>query len=153
AFHDIRREEDARVMREGVASVDGAIEFVLRLPPALPKAIASSSATPWITAHLAHIGLQEAFGAMIFSGKEHVARGKPAPDLYLYAAQQLGIAIDRTVIIEDSPVGVMGAVASGAHVIGLCAGLHCGPDHAARLRALGVHDVARDFAEVARLIA
>lgn len=153
AFHDIRREEDARVMRDGVPSVDGAIEFVLRLPPALPKAIASSSATLWITAHLAHIGLQAAFGAMIFSGKEHVVRGKPAPDLYLHAARQLGVAIERTVVIEDSPVGVTGAVASGAHVIGLCAGLHCGPDHAARLRALGVHDVAHDFAEVARLIA
>ncbi len=153
AFHAIRQEEDARVMRDGVPGVDGAIAFVMGLPPALPKAIASSSATRWITAHLAHIGLGEAFGDRIFSGKEHVARGKPAPDLYLHAADQLGVPIARTVIIEDSPVGVTGAVASGAHVIGLCAGLHCGPDHAARLRALGAHDVAQDFAEVARLIA
>lgn len=153
AFHAIRREEDARVMREGIAGVDGAIAFVLGLPASLPRAIASSSTTQWITTHLAHIGLGGAFGDRIFSGKEHVARGKPAPDLYLHAADQLGVAISRTVIIEDSPVGVTGAVASGAHVIGLCAGLHCGPDHAARLRALGAQAIASDFAEVARLIA
>jgi beta-phosphoglucomutase-like phosphatase (HAD superfamily) len=57
------------------------------------------------------------------------------------------------VILEDSPVGVTGAVASGAHVIGLCAGKHCAPDHADRLRALGVQDIAQDFDAVARLIA
>ena len=58
--------------------------------------------------------------------------------------------IGRCAIIEDSPVGATGAVASGGHVIGLVAGTHCGPDHADRLRAIGVHAVARDFAEVAR---
>jgi beta-phosphoglucomutase-like phosphatase (HAD superfamily) len=48
---------------------------------------------------------------------------------------------------------VTGAVASGAWVIGLCAGTHCAPDHADRLRALGVQAIATDFEEVARLIA
>ncbi len=56
-------------------------------------------------------------------------------------------------ILEDSPVGATGAVASGAYVIGFCGGTHCGPDHAARLRALGVGDIATDFGEVARLLA
>ena len=55
-------------------------------------------------------------------------------------------------ILEDSPVGVRGAVASGACVIGLCAGSHCAPGHAERLRALGVHAVASDFGEVAQLV-
>ena len=50
-------------------------------------------------------------------------------------------------------MGATGAVASGAHVIGLCAGNHCGPDHATRLREIGVHDIAHDFTEVARLLA
>ena len=89
---------------------------------------------------------------MIFSGREHVARGKPAPDLYLHAAAALGIDIARTVIIEDSPVGVEGAVASGAEVIGLCAGRHCLPGHADRLRELGVRRIARDFEEVRALV-
>ncbi len=79
-------------------------------------------------------------------------RGKPAPDLYLHAAAALGVDITRTVILEDSPVGATGAVASGAHVIGFCGGSHCAPDHAERLRAIGVHDVATTFEEVARLL-
>ena len=79
-------------------------------------------------------------------------RGKPAPDLYLHAAATLGVDIERCVILEDSPVGVTGAVASGATVIGLCAGSHCAPDHADKLRALGVERIAADFDEVARLV-
>ena len=45
-----------------------------------------------------------------------------------------------------------GAVASGAHVIGLCAGTHCAAGHGERLRALGVQDIAADFDKVARLV-
>jgi beta-phosphoglucomutase-like phosphatase (HAD superfamily) len=89
---------------------------------------------------------------MIFSGREHVVRGKPAPDLYLHAAAALRVPIERVAIIEDSPVGVQGALASGATVIGLVAGSHCRPDHEERLRALGVEQVARTFDEVAALL-
>ncbi len=151
-FHAARAAEDSRVMAEGIAPIAGAIDFVLSLPNDLPKAIASSSSTRWIAGHLDHIGLSAAFGQMIFSGKEHVVRGKPAPDLYLHAASALGVPIERCAIIEDSPVGATGAVASGAYVIGLCAGGHCAPDHEHRLRAIGVDAIAHDFAEVARLI-
>ncbi|HEU4970015.1 HAD family phosphatase [Sphingomonas sp.] len=152
-FYPRRAEEDARVLTEGLAEVAGAVAFVRSLPDDWPKAVASSSSTHWVKTHLAHLGLTDAFGDKVFSGKEHVARGKPAPDLYLHAADALGIAIRRTAILEDSIVGVTGAVASGAHVIGLCAGTHCLPGHADKLRALGVHDIAADFEEVMRLIA
>lgn len=152
-FHTARADADRRVLEEGLPEVAGAIRFVCSLPPSLPRAIASSSSTEWISRHLEHLGIRDVFGDKIFSGREHVTRGKPAPDLYLHAAEALGVDIDRCVILEDSPVGVTGAVASGAHVIGLCAGSHCAPDHADRLRALGVRDIAHDFGEVARLIA
>jgi beta-phosphoglucomutase-like phosphatase (HAD superfamily) len=152
-FHAARAREDARVLAEGLDEVAGATAFIRSLPPDLPKAVASSSSVEWITRHLAHLGLDGAFGDMVFSGREHVARGKPAPDLYLHAAEALGVPISRTVIIEDSPVGVAGALASGAEVIGLCAGSHCLPGHADRLRALGVRHVAHDFDEVAALLA
>ncbi len=151
-FHEARAEEDARAMAEGVGEVAGAVAFVRTLPPKLPKAICSSSSSAWVRRHLDHIGLADVFGEMIFSGREHVARGKPAPDLYLHSAEAMGVPIERTAIIEDSPVGATGAVASGATVIGLTAGTHCGPDHAERLRALGVHHIARDFEEVSALL-
>jgi HAD superfamily hydrolase (TIGR01509 family) len=153
SFHAAREAEDLRVLEEGLAAVAGAVAFVRGLPMSLPRAIVSSSSTRWITRHLEHLGIRDAFGDRIFSGREHVARGKPAPDLYLHAADALGVDIRRCVILEDSPVGVTGAVASGAHVIGLCAGSHCAPGHAVRLRALGVQEIAHDFEEVARLIA
>ena len=152
AFHAARREEDARALAEGVGEVAGAAAFVRALSPDLPKAVVSSSSTEWIRAHLAHIGLAGAFGDHIYSGREHVARGKPAPDLYLHTADRLGVPIAQCAIIEDSPVGASGAVASGGHVIGLTAGSHCGPGHADRLRALGVHSIARNFMELRDLL-
>ena len=151
-FHAVREVENERVMAEGIDAVEGAVAFVRALPAGLPRAVVSSSSTAWIRRHLDHIGLGDAFGDHVYSGKEHVARGKPAPDLYLYGARQIGVAIGECAIIEDSEVGATGAVASGGHVIGLCAGTHCDPDHAARLRALGVAAVAGDFAEVATLL-
>lgn len=152
-FHDARAEEDARALAEGLEEVAGAVAFIRALPPGLPKAVASSSSLEWVTRHLAHLGLAEAFGDRVYSGREHVERGKPAPDLYLHAAAALGVPIGRIAIIEDSPVGVTGAVASGAEVIGLVAGRHCLPGHAERLKALGVHHIARDFDEVAAILA
>ena len=151
SFHEARRAEDRRVLEEGLPEVAGAIRFLLDLPDDLPRAVASSSSTSWITRHLDHLGVRDVFGDKIFSGHEHVERGKPAPDIYLHAAKALGVDITRCVILEDSPVGVTGAVASGAHVIGICVASHCAPDHADRLRALGVHDIAATFDDVRRL--
>ena len=151
-FFAAREAEDARVMAEGIGEVAGAIAFVRSLPRELPKAVVSSSSTRWIRRHLEHIGLSDVFGDRLYSGREHVERGKPQPDLYLYAADKLGVAIDDCAIIEDSQVGATGAVASGGYVIGLCAGNHCAPDHADRLRAIGVAAVASNFDEVAGLL-
>ena len=152
AFHHARRAEDARALAEGVGAVAGAVAFVRSLPAELPKAVVSSSSTEWIRRHLDHIGLTGAFGSHIYSGREHVARGKPAPDLYLHAADGLGVEIADCAILEDSPVGATGAVASGAYVIGLTAGSHCGDGHGDRLRALGVQAIAASFAEVVALL-
>ena len=151
-FHERRKEQSVTALREGVRSVVGAVEFVQCLPESLPKAVASSSSTRWLSGHLAHLGLADAFGPHVYSGREHVSRGKPAPDLYLHAAEQLGAAIDRTVILEDSEIGVAGALASGATVIGFAGGSHCFDGHGDRLRELGVHHVATSFDEVGKLI-
>jgi beta-phosphoglucomutase-like phosphatase (HAD superfamily) len=151
-FHERGRVDRDRAMREGIDEVAGAIEFVRSLPPQLPKAVASSSSTNWVRTHLAHIGLEDVFAEHVYSGREHVSRGKPAPDLYLHAATALGVDIGRTVIIEDSKVGATGALASGAAVIGLAAGRHCFDGHADMLRSVGVTEIAHSFDEVARLV-
>src|SRR5438309_5870810 len=123
-FHARQKAGAVRALRDGIGAVFGAVDFVQSLPSELPKAVASSSSTRWIRTHLTHLGLTGAFGDHIYSGREHVERGKPAPDIYLHAADQLGVAIGDCVILEDSEVGATGALASGARVIGLAAGRH-----------------------------
>ena len=151
-FHDRGKVHRERALLEGIDEVTGAIAFVRALPRPLPKAVASSSSTKWVRTHLEHLDLSDAFGPHVYSGREHVTRGKPAPDLYLHAARELGVEIGRTVIIEDSKIGATGALASGATVIGLAAGRHCFDGHADMLRSVGVELIAHDFEEVERLI-
>jgi beta-phosphoglucomutase-like phosphatase (HAD superfamily) len=151
-FHERGRVHRDRALRDGIEEVAGAIEFVRALPPEMPKAVASSSSTTWVRTHLQHLGLESVFGDHVYSGPEHVERGKPAPDLYLHAARQLGVDIARTLIIEDSKIGATGALASGATVIGLAAGRHCFDGHADMLRSVGVEQIAHSFDEVARLV-
>ena len=151
-FHDRMKEKSRRALKDGIDSVVGAVEFVLALPPELPRAVASSSSTKWIRGHLEHLRLADAFGEHVYSGNEHVSRGKPAPDIYLHAADRLGVGIERSVILEDSEVGAIGALASGATVIGLAAGRHCFDGHEQMLRAVGIEHVAHSFDDVSRLI-
>ena len=152
SFNDEMRRAGARALDEGLEPLIGAVDFVRALPPALPRAVASSSSTRWIRTHLDHLGLRDSFEPHIYSGKEHVTRGKPEPDLYLHAAQELGIDIVRAVILEDSRVGATGALASRATVIGLAAGRHCLDGHGEMLRDVGVEHVAHSFDEVRHLL-
>ena len=151
-FHQATRSLRDQSLRDGIAAVAGAIGFVRALPLELPKAVASSSSTRWVRAHLDHLGLTDMFEPHVYSGAEHVEQGKPAPDLYLHAARELGVDIARTVVIEDSNVGATGALASGATVIGLAAGKHCLDGHGPMLHKTGVEYVARSFDEVAKLL-
>lgn len=151
-FHSARATEDARAFAEGVGAVAGAVAFVCSLPADWPRAIASSSSTKWIRRHLDHIGLSDAFGPHVYSGREHVRHGKPAPDLYLHAAAALAVPIANCVVIEDSVVGATGAVASGARVIGFMGASHIDDGHADRLRAVGVREIAASFDEVSALL-
>jgi len=151
-FHERRKAQTLQALQEGVRAVAGAVEFVRSLPSDLPRAVASSSSTRWLGTHLDHLGLADAFGEHVYSGREHVERGKPAPDVYLFAADRLGVPIERCVVIEDSAVGATGALASGARVIGLAAGSHCLDDHDEVLKALGVAEVAHSFDEVQHLL-
>jgi len=152
SFNEEMRRASARALDGGLEPLIGAVDFVRALPPALPRAVASSSSTRWIRTHLDHLGLRDSFEPHIYSGKEHVTRGKPEPDLYLHAADELGIDIVRAVVLEDSRVGATGALASRATVIGLAAGRHCLDGHGEMLRDVGVEHVAHSFDEVRHLL-
>ena len=110
--------------------------------------VASSGRPERLKHALSLVGLYDRFHPHIFSAVE-VARGKPAPDLFLYAAARMGAAPERCVVIEDSVPGVMAAVAAGMSVIGFVGASHCRPDEAARLAA---HGAARVIDDMTRLL-
>jgi beta-phosphoglucomutase-like phosphatase (HAD superfamily) len=151
ALQDARFGLGRAMLEEGIVEVVGAKAFIAGLPGDFPIAVTSSASTRWLAGHLDHLGLRDRFGDHIYSGREHVERMKPAPDLYLFAADRLGVAIAETLIVEDSPVGIEGAVASGAHVVGLLAGSHIREGHDARLLAAGAHRCVAGFEEIAAL--
>lgn len=151
-FVERRKAQTLAALRDGVPAVAGAIEFIRSLPADLPKAVASSSSMRWLQRHLELLGLAEAFGPHVYSGREHVERTKPEPDLYLHAARELDVDIAHCIVVEDSEIGVRGAVASGARVIGLAAGTHCLDGHAEMLRRLGVKEVAHSFDELREML-
>lgn len=130
-----------------VSAVDG-VEAFLDALPAVPKAVASSSPTHWLRSSLERFGLAHHFGGRLFSATEHVTRGKPHPDIYLHAARELGVEPKQILVLEDTAPGVTAARAAGMTVVGLCAGLHCGPGYGDRLRAAGAAAVAVSYAEV-----
>lgn len=146
-----RAKEAFELRVDEVTAVAGVADFLAALPP-IPKAVASSSPTRWLSDSLERFGLAHHFGDRLFSASEHVARGKPHPDIYLHAARALGARPDEVLVLEDTPTGVKSARAAGMTVVGLCAGLHCGPGHGERLLEAGAHHVVADYAEVLDLI-
>jgi HAD superfamily hydrolase (TIGR01509 family) len=96
---------------------DGAIDVVRAVSARWPTAIASSSGRQLIDLVVSLAGLSTAFTATV-SGAE-VARGKPAPDVYLKAAELLGVVPQRCVAIEDSGNGIRAAKSAGMRVIAL----------------------------------
>ena len=124
AVPDEPEEIDAEVVRRMLAAyrehlplVPGAVEAVERLAARWPLGLASSSNRPLIDAVLELSGLTRFFRATVSS--EEVARGKPAPDVYLEAARRLGVAPERCAAVEDSHSGIRSAHAAGMRVVAI----------------------------------
>ncbi|MFL5193945.1 MAG: HAD family hydrolase [Microvirga sp.] len=113
--------------------IDGVRDAILSLP--FPRCVASSSIPERIALSLRVTGLADLFDN-IFSSTQ-VARGKPAPDLFLHAASRMNTLPEKCLVIEDSIAGVQAARAAGMRVIGFVGGSHCGPGHAEKLRQAG----------------
>ena len=117
---EINREVVARMLRryaDGPPWLPGAIEAVKRVAERWPLGLASSSNRELIDAVLAAGGIAECFRATVSS--EEVARGKPAPDVYLEAARRLGVGPERCAAIEDSHNGIRSAKAAGMRCIAI----------------------------------
>jgi HAD superfamily hydrolase (TIGR01509 family) len=117
----------------------------------LPKCVASSGTPEKIRHGLTCAGIHDLLAPNIFSAIQ-VKRGKPAPDLFLFAAGQMRASPERCVVIEDSIPGVTGALAAGMTVLGFHGGSHCRPGYAETLRAAGAVRTFDDMRQLPGLI-
>jgi HAD superfamily hydrolase (TIGR01509 family) len=111
----VRRMLDA--YREHLPLIPGAVDAVRRLAERFPLGLASSSNRELIDTALGLAGLSRFFPATVSS--EEVARGKPAPDVYLEAARRLGIDVTLCAAVEDSHGGIRSANSAGMRVIAI----------------------------------
>ncbi len=114
-------------------------------------AVGSSASIDKLARKLEIANLDRLFAPHIYSA-EHVRKGKPAPDLFLYAAEQLEVRPERCVVIEDSVNGVRAAQAANMTAIGFVGGGHADPALADRLKAAGAAVVASSHAEIIGLL-
>lgn len=110
------------VLRERLVAVPGVAEAITLLRAGgMRMCVASSAPHARIRLSLRLTGLQTSFAEEHLFSAEDVARGKPAPDLFLHAAAALAAPPQHCVVVEDSPAGVEAAKAAGMRVIGYCA--------------------------------
>jgi HAD superfamily hydrolase (TIGR01509 family) len=109
-----------------------------------PKAVASSSPFERIRAGLEVAGLLRYFEHRVFSASD-VPNGKPAPDLFRYAAARMSVAPDACIVVEDSVPGVAAAVAAGMTAIGFVGGSDAPGRLAHELTAAGARTVIADM--------
>jgi len=138
-------------LKNEVQAVDDIVEVVSALK--LPKCICSNSTSHRLESMLRRVGLYELFAPNIFSAKEvGTKKTKPAPDVFLYAAKQLGVDPKDVIVVEDSAHGIHGARAAGMRVIGFTGGAHTYPGHADKLTDAGAETVIHRHKDLASVI-
>ena len=143
---DLRYQRDIDdALRKTVQAIDGIESALEKL--SVPYCVASSGSHDKMKMTLGKTNLMRFFEGNIFSTSD-VERGKPHPDIYLHAARTMGVTDPaRCVVVEDSPIGVTGAVAAGMRVFGFAELM---PAH--RLHKAGAHHVFERMHELSDLI-
>ncbi|MGS1011107.1 HAD family hydrolase [Achromobacter anxifer] len=138
--------------RQELRALPGALDTVRTLRErGLQVCVASSSTPPKLEAALKLVGLWDEFAPNVFSTAQ-VAHGKPAPDVFLFAARQMRAAILECVVVEDSVPGVRAARAARMRAIGYVGATHNGPDQRQRLLDEGASDVIDDLRRLPDLL-
>lgn len=126
------------IVRQRIADEVQIIDGIDRLLNELdaPACVASSTAAQYLPGKLQRTNLASFFGDSVFSS-DLVANGKPAPDLFLYAAKQMNSAPEQAIVVEDSANGVKAGKAAQMFTIGFTGGGHCYDGHDDMLHAAG----------------
>ena len=140
--------------RRELQPVKGVREALDMLP--YPRCVASSSARERLDLSIEVTGLKGLFGDNVFSS-DQVEHGKPAPDLYLFAARSFGVIPANCIVIEDSTLGIQAAVSAGMKTIGFAGASHATVELAQQLKVAGADIVIAAMSDlpgaVERLIA
>jgi HAD superfamily hydrolase (TIGR01509 family) len=142
-WNERRRERLLAALEAELRPVDGVVEALDAIDA--PTCVASSGEHHKMRLTLGVTGLWERFEGRIFSATE-VEHGKPAPDLFLHAAERMGAAPERCAVVEDSPFGVEAALAAGMRALGYAGGV-------STAAALGDAEVFSDMRELPALLA
>jgi HAD superfamily hydrolase (TIGR01509 family) len=141
------KEETDRRLASEVQPIAGVHEMLDALDD--PRCICSNSRGERLRASLSPSGLWDRFRPYIFSAQEvGSGRGKPAPDVFLYAAGVFETGPADAIVVEDSTAGVAGGVAAGMRVIGFTGASHTWPGHAEALMEAGAMTVVSRLADV-----
>ncbi|MBZ0261158.1 MAG: HAD family phosphatase [Hyphomicrobiales bacterium] len=144
-FGDVVSHRLEELMRKSLQPLPDVAETLATLQMA--KCVASSSAPPKLELALSVTKLDQFFGHNVFSAVS-VKNGKPAPDLFLYAASRMDFPPNACCVIEDSVAGVTAAVRAGMTVIGFVGGSHCANGHDKTLLEHGARLVLRRWGEL-----
>lgn len=150
-IEDVEKLVDKR-LRSEVRATEGVHEAVAAVTA--PRCICSNSTADRLDAMLTRTRLKPFFGDRIFSALDTPSgKPKPAPDVFLLAAEKMNAAPERTFVIEDSVHGVAGARAAGMRVIGYTGASHSHSGHADLLTEAGAETVIRRWVDFAPVLA
>ncbi|MGI5368288.1 HAD family hydrolase [Streptomyces iakyrus] len=122
SFDDVFHARVFAAFEQELVAVAGASGVLEKLAAdGVPYCVASSGSHERIRVGHRTTGLDQWFDERRIFSSQDVGRGKPAPDLFLYAAERMGVSPERCVVVEDSPLGVQAAVAAGMDVYGFTA--------------------------------
>jgi len=138
-----------RLFDEELQPIEGAAHLLQTL--AIKKCVASSSSPERLKHSLGLTKLWDYFAPHIFSASQ-VKNGKPAPDLFLFAAAQMQTPPEECLVIEDSVAGIRAAKVAGMCVYGFTGGSHCRPGHSEKLTQAGAQKIVTTMDELACLL-
>jgi len=135
-----------REIKMSLTAVKGAHLFLSKTTHA--NCVASSSTPAQLDWKLKITGLERFFDGRVYSSS-HVKNGKPAPDLFLFAASRMQVSPSDCLVIEDSASGIRAAKKACMTAIGLVAASHCPPGYGEVLLQNGADFIAEDYGELA----
>ena len=153
AYHGDLQDELFRSFEADLEAIRGIHDVLDRITQRV--CVASSGSHQRMRVSLGATGLYDRLSPNIFSASQ-VKNGKPAPDLFLFAAGEMKVPAERCVVIEDSVAGIAGARAAGMAVLGFYGGSHCRLGYAETLREAGAllaFDDMRQLPELVRRVA